>query len=148
MHFSSILALVSLPFIADALENGLPILISKHSALHGADGRVDITKVQASRHHAIEFVSFVLFEEKVGTHCYWCPRKIERGFDTFEGNTGRPHSLASKLKHSDNVRRAAGNETLHHQPVRWYGPITVGTPRQTFTGSSIISCSAAVELIP
>jgi len=67
MHFS-ILALVSLPFLADALENGLPIPISKRSALQGADGRVDITKVQASRHHAIEFVSTILFKEKVGTH--------------------------------------------------------------------------------
>jgi len=46
------------------------------------------------------------------------------------------------------VRRAAGNETLDYKPVRWYGPITVGTPHQTFTGSPIISCSAAVELIP
>jgi len=71
-----------------------------------------------------------------------------RGLDAFERNTGRPHSLASKLRHSDNVRRTAGNETLDYQPGRWYGPITVGSPPQAFTGSSIISCGTAIELIP
>jgi len=64
MHFS-VLALIALPFLADALENGLSIPISKRSVLHDADGHIDITTVQASQHHAIEFVSVILFKEKV-----------------------------------------------------------------------------------
>jgi cathepsin D len=70
-----------------------------------------------------------------------------RGLDAFERNTGRPHSLVSKLRYSDNVRRTVGDETLDYQPGRWYGTITVGSPPQVFTGSSIISCGAAIELI-
>ena len=31
--------------------------------------------------------------------------------------------------------RIAGHETLDYQPGLWYGPITVGTPEQTFTGN-------------
>jgi len=62
MRLSSVLALVALPCLVGALKNGLPIPISKRSVLHRADGHVDITKVQASRHHAIEFVSVTLFK--------------------------------------------------------------------------------------
>lgn len=68
MHLSSVLAPIALPFLVGALKNGLPIPISKLSVLHGADGHVDITKVQASRHHTIEFVSVTLLKEMVGVH--------------------------------------------------------------------------------
>ena len=56
-----VLALVALPFLADALETGLPISIS----LHSSGGRIDITRVHASRHYAIEFVSVIFFKEKL-----------------------------------------------------------------------------------
>lgn len=60
-----VLALVALPFLADALETGVPISISKRSALHSSDGRIDITRAHASRHYTIEFVSVILFEKKL-----------------------------------------------------------------------------------
>ena len=60
-----VLALVALPFLVDALETGVPISISKRSSLHSSDGRIDVTRVHSSRHYTIEFVSVILFKEKV-----------------------------------------------------------------------------------
>jgi hypothetical protein len=151
IYFPATFALVALPFLAQASsfkttsKTGLSIPIAKRFPLHGTDGIVDITKVHVSRHHAVEFVSiFFFFTPEAESPYHRRLRKFKRGLDTFERNTGRPHPLGLKLRHSNSKRRkklyhshhrdVAGIEKLTHTPGLWYGPITVGTPGQTFTG--------------
>jgi hypothetical protein len=63
MYLLTALVLVAFPFLAEASslrdtsKTGLSIPLSKRSVLHSIDGAVDITKVHASRHHTIAYVS-------------------------------------------------------------------------------------------
>lgn len=59
-------------------------------------------------------------------------RKIQRGFATYERNTGVPHPLSGSIQLS---RRASGGDPLTDDSAKlWYGAICVGTPPMSFTG--------------
>ena len=157
MYFPVALVFVVLPFLAQAsssettLKTGLFIPISKRSTLRNADGVIDITKLRTRRHRTIEFVSTVHFTEKAGLVHRLCHRKLKRGFDAFERNTGGAHPLASTMRQSkfsmnghrrelqhSYQRRAAGSvPTIDDDDDVWYGAITVGTPGRTFTGERV-----------
>jgi hypothetical protein len=73
MYFPVALICVAIPFLAQASlseatsKTGLSIPISKRSTFHNADGVVDTTKLGASQHHTIAFVSIILFTEHAGS---------------------------------------------------------------------------------
>ncbi|TFY81195.1 hypothetical protein EWM64_g2816 [Hericium alpestre] len=80
-----------------------------------------------------------------------CAGKIQRGFETYEKNTGAAHPLAASLKHK---KRATGADALTDDEAQlWYGSISVGTPVGALdfdTGSSDLflpgpSCSENCE---
>ena len=59
--------------------------------------------------------------------------KIQKGFETYERNTGSPHPLAAGL--SKKAKRATGKDALTDDDAElWYGTISVGTPAKTYTG--------------
>ncbi|KAH8986113.1 Asp-domain-containing protein [Lactarius akahatsu] len=58
-------------------------------------------------------------------------RKIQRGFEAFEKNTGAAHPFASQLKRS--TKRGKGDPLTDYSDGLWYGSITVGTPAVTYT---------------
>src|ERR1700761_2408833 len=77
---------------------------------------------------------FAFFFENLHDHSddWILPRKIQRGFDVFERNTGSAHPSALQLKRS--TKRGNGVPLTDDNSHLWYGPITVGTPAATYTG--------------
>ena len=60
-------------------------------------------------------------------------RKIHRGFQTYQKNTGAIHPMASKLKLSEPEKRSTtGSEPL--VDMEYYSTIHVGTPPKAFKG--------------
>jgi hypothetical protein len=58
MYILTALVLIAFPFFAEASSGtGLSIPLSKRSVFHHTDGSIDMTKVHASRHHTIAYVS-------------------------------------------------------------------------------------------
>jgi cathepsin D len=71
---------------------------------------------------------------------YFPYRKITRGIDVYERNTGKRHPLAGGIKTSNTGKRATGSVTLTEFPDDlWYGTISIGTPPKTFTGMTLLS---------
>ncbi|KAN0108977.1 acid protease [Russula decolorans] len=141
MYFSSAFVLAALPFLVGAVpvqnsaRSVLSIPLLKRSTLTVGEV-VNVQNLQASLYHTVE--------------------KFERGFDTFESNTGKRHPLASKKGHPNKRRGAAATISLidYHNNAMWYGNISVGTPATPYTvdfdtGSAALflpgpSCSACI----
>lgn len=61
-------------------------------------------------------------------------RKIHRGFDLYQRNTGVRHRSAPKVRYLEK-RSPVGIEPLHNDNFAyWYGHISVGQPAQKFKG--------------
>jgi len=160
MYFPVALVFLALPFLTQAypseatVKTGLSIPISKRSTLRNADGVVNITMLGARQHHTIEFVSIVLFMEEAD-HFNVCLRKIKRGLDAFERNTGRAHPYTLEMRQSNNERRGmlwhsrqgpTGSVPLTDDWY-WSGPITVGSPGRTFSGEHPFRLAEPSKLI-
>jgi len=118
MYFSTAFVLAALPFLTVAVpvtqtpRPGTIIPLAKRGSLRAADGSIDTDILQA--------------------HTARTLAKIQRGFDAFEKNTGKPHSLASLLL--SNIKRSTGSVELTNQDNSlWYGSLDIGTPAKTFT---------------
>ncbi|KAH8986114.1 acid protease [Lactarius akahatsu] len=118
MYCSPALVIAALPFLVSASPfeelscDGVSIPIAKRSGFRNPDGVVDVTKLQAGLRQT-------LF------------RKLLRGFEAFERNTGAAHPSASQLKRS--TKRGKGDRLIDDGDELWYGSITVGTPPVTYT---------------
>jgi cathepsin D len=144
MYFSPALVLAALPFLVAAApvdespRDGFSIPIAKRSVIRNADGAVDTAKLLARTRHTLASVfrfSFLkTFTTFLTTGYFPLSRKIQRGFDAFELNTGSAHPSASQLKRS--TKRGNGVPLIDDNSLLWYGPITVGTPAITYTGGS------------
>jgi cathepsin D len=65
-------------------------------------------------------------------------RKYGNGFEAYQKNTGKTHSLASKVARSSNKRRSSVTDSLSpNQEQFWYGNISVGTPATSYSGWSL-----------
>ena len=147
MYFSPALVLAALPFLVvatpfeDSLRGGISIPIAKRSGLRNADGVVGVAKLRVGVQHTVALVSFFfvsihdLFDDE--TLC----RKIQRGFEAFENNTGAAHPYASQLKRS--TKRGNGDPLTDDNAELWFGSITVGTPAKTYTGKSSLRTKVA-----
>lgn len=71
-------------------------------------------------------------------------RKIARGFANFEKNTGTTHPNDNgSLKNVKKLaKRATGKDALTDDldGDLWQGAVSVGTPANSFTGSSCVVC--------
>ncbi|KAH8986124.1 acid protease [Lactarius akahatsu] len=128
MYFSPALVIAALPFLVAAAPfeepslGGASIPIAKRSGFRNADGVVDVAKLQAGLRRTVALV-FRIFMGRL--------RKIQRGLEAFERNTGAAHSSASQLKRS--IKRDNGDPLADFGHELWYGSITVGTPPVTYT---------------
>jgi cathepsin D len=127
MHFTTAFVLAALPFLvsgapvdAPAEARKLTVGLTKRSRLTLESGAVDMAAVK--------------------THVSRTSAKIQRGFATFQRNTGVPHPLAVPVIGSS--KRATGSDQLtdDHEEL-WYGTISIGTPAVAFTGKSLLNCS-------
>jgi cathepsin D len=125
MHFTTAFVLAALPFLvsgapvdAPAEARKLTVGLTKHSRLTHESGAVDMAAVK--------------------THVSCTSAKIQRGFVTFQRNTGVPHPLAAPQIGSS--KRATGSDQLtdDHEEL-WYGTISIGTPAVAFTGKSRVT---------
>ncbi|ETW79235.1 aspartic peptidase [Heterobasidion irregulare TC 32-1] len=99
------------PLVASP-STGVAIPIAKRSTFHAADGSINATALSGRVRHSVA--------------------KIQKGFETYEKNTGSPHPLAAGL--SEKAKRATGSDALTDDDAElWYGSISVGTPAVTFT---------------
>ncbi|KAH7912668.1 aspartic peptidase domain-containing protein [Hygrophoropsis aurantiaca] len=119
MRFTLATVIASIPFLVTAAPSarsetaeGVSISITKHSELKNSDGSVNIPALRAHLAHTV--------------------RKLERGFEVFEKNTGLAHPRAGLL--SPDRRKAQGGDPLTDADSElWYGSISVGSPAQTYT---------------
>ncbi|KAI0032960.1 acid protease [Vararia minispora EC-137] len=118
MHFSPAFILSSLPFLVAAMptpqtQTGITIPLAKRSSAFRADGTVDRTALRASIKSSVT--------------------KIQRGFATYERNTGAAHPLAKAVKPIQKRATQGGITLTDDAQELWYGTISVGTPAKKFT---------------
>ncbi|KAI0061612.1 Asp-domain-containing protein [Artomyces pyxidatus] len=113
MYFSAAFVLAALPFLASAVpvqtpRSGIAIPIAKR-------------KTSNPLAHAKKVA------HSVG--------KIQKGFEAFERNTGKAHSLAGSINKDVLAKRAGtGSDPLTDDEAQlWYGAISIGTPAKKFT---------------
>lgn len=65
-------------------------------------------------------------------------RKIQRGFEAsrYQKNKGSPQAHPSASQHRRSIKRGNGISLTNDNAQLWYGSIIVGTPAETFTGTS------------
>ena len=135
MHLSATLIITSLSFFVGATPilsgSGFAIPISQRTrGVKDANGSVDMTRLQGSVSQSIAFVFLTISIPRPTSYNRCVSRKINRGFQTYEKNTGTRHPSAPELSHSE--KRSTGSDTL--VDFKWYSNISVGTPAKTFTG--------------
>ena len=64
-------------------------------------------------------------------------RKIARGMDAYQRNTGKQHPLAVGIRTSSN--QPGKVPLVDFNNFLWYGNISIGTPPKTFTGKTLLS---------
>ena len=134
MYLSVTLIIASLSLFVEATptlaRSGFAIPISKRERSRDANGVLDIAKLQRSISHRTMFVFLTVFIQKISFHTRSVSRKIHRGFDAYEQNTGSRHPFAPDLKLSE--KRDLGSDPIID--LEWYCDIFVGTPPKKFTG--------------
>jgi hypothetical protein len=70
----------------------------------------------------------------IGSVCSCFFRKILRGLDNYEVNTGTMHPFAVKQSEPGLERRGA-SLPLTYQPDVWMAEVSIGTPPKTFNGT-------------
>ena len=136
MYLSVTLIIASLSLFVEATPTlssrsaGFAIPISKRERSRDANGLLDIAKLQRSISYRTTFVFLAVCIQQISSHTRCVFRKIHRGFDTYEQNTGSRHPFAPDLKLSE--KRDIGSDPIID--LEWYCDIYVGTPPKKFTG--------------
>ena len=149
MYFSHSFILAVLPFFTAATSLAKPLTsvtgaisipISKRGNLSVADASLYASRVQTSIAYAIrDFPDLQCADDLTN---YFPYRKIARGIDAYELNTGKQHPLAGGIKTSSKTssKRSIGSDTLtDFFDELWYGAISIGTPPKVFTGMTLFS---------
>lgn len=110
---------------------GMAIPISKHISAMNIDGTANLELLRTATKASIKYVLDIQVTILGNTNNSRIYSKIALGFEAYERNTGKPHSLALHLV----SKRATGADPLtgYHRSL-WYGSISVGTPAKDFTG--------------
>jgi hypothetical protein len=61
----------------------------------------------------------------------------------YENNTGEPHPLSAGIKTLSKRADSGGDPLTDNSAVSWYGPLSIGTPPQDFTGTTLSSLQIA-----
>ena len=61
-------------------------------------------------------------------------RKLQKGFVTYERNTGVPHPLSESIQLSRRAASSGSDLLTDNNAELWYGTISVGTPAVSFIG--------------
>lgn len=146
MRFTLATIVAVLPFLATASpaaylppKDGIKIPLAKRSSLTLSSGSVNITLLRNQVARTSACVTSPSFLFICDAHVLYSSnyRKLQRGFNAFERNTGIVHpasgSAASKAK-----RSSGHNPLTDDENSLWYGEITVGTPATTYTGDFCI----------
>lgn len=136
MHLFATLIFTSLSFFVEATPTlsspGFAVPISQRTRVgKDANGFVDVTRLQGGVGQSIAFIFLTIMSvPRLISHIRYLSRKLNRGFQAYEKNTGTRHPSAPELSHSE--KRSTGSDTL--VDLKWYGNISVGTPTMNFTG--------------